>query len=62
MTRLIQLEIEADADPIRGTIRAEPGASVEFHGWVGLAAALERLLESVPIGSPREREGADANR
>jgi hypothetical protein len=40
---VVRLEVEPDADPIRGSIEAA-GAEVEFVGWVGLADALGQIL------------------
>jgi hypothetical protein len=39
-----QVEIDPAADPINGSIRSGE-QSLEFVGWVGLAGALERILE-----------------
>jgi hypothetical protein len=55
-TRLtIVLEIESGSTPISGRLTEEERGSVEFGGWLGLASALERLLEQ-PLGAP---PGAD---
>jgi hypothetical protein len=66
MTQRFILEIESGSQRIRGTIGGESGVPIEFQGWLGLAAALDQLFEAgapaVPIGSPRESDGADANR
>ena len=37
------MEIELDADPIRGALTVPELARREFSGWLGLAAALEAL-------------------
>lgn len=43
------LEIDTGADPIRGRLRDEArSVEEEFGGWLGLAKALERLLEWKP--------------
>jgi hypothetical protein len=39
-SRLV-VEVEADADPIRGTVTDEQGNSSAFVGWVALISALE---------------------
>jgi hypothetical protein len=40
-----RVEVERDAEPIRGTIHT-PEREHEFVGWVGLARALERIFDS----------------
>ena len=42
-TLTLWMEIELDADPIRGAFAAPKLARREFSGWLGLAAALEAL-------------------
>ncbi len=49
-TYAFRLELESGADPIRGRIADEGGPAVDFVGWLGLASALERALET--IGRP----------
>jgi len=39
-SRLV-VEVEADADPIRGTVTDEQGNASAFVGWVALISALE---------------------
>ena len=39
-SRLV-VEVEADADPIRGTVTDEHGNASAFVGWVALISALE---------------------
>jgi hypothetical protein len=43
--RRLTLEIDSDADPISGRLSEHGGPSEEFVGWLGLARALERVLE-----------------
>ncbi|MEJ7875943.1 MAG: hypothetical protein WKF62_04715 [Solirubrobacterales bacterium] len=38
----LRLELEAGSEPIRGHLVAADGATEEFIGWLGLAAAIER--------------------
>jgi hypothetical protein len=53
------LEIESGSKPISGRLTEEERGSVEFGGWLGLASALERLLQQPP-GSPQAgRRGDD---
>jgi hypothetical protein len=40
------LELDVGADPIAGTLRDRRGHSVEFSGWLGLAAALEEVVSA----------------
>jgi hypothetical protein len=48
---IVTLELELGAEPIAGRLRGY-GDELEFAGWLGLAAALERLLdESEPPGA-----------
>ena len=42
---VFQVEVEAGPEPISGLIRAGT-EEVEFVGWVGLAGAMERVLET----------------
>jgi hypothetical protein len=44
----LTLELEPDAEPIEGRIREGRGPAREFVGWLGLAAALERVLGPGP--------------
>lgn len=37
------LEVDLEAQPIEGTLRASDGKTAAFIGWLGLTAALERL-------------------
>jgi hypothetical protein len=39
---VLRLEVEPDADPIRGSLEGA-GGELEFVGWVGLAEALGRI-------------------
>ena len=45
----LRLCLRPGSDPLSGFVVAEGGRARAFRGWLGLAAALERLL----------REGAD---
>lgn len=53
-TRSFVLELEAEAQPLTGRVREDPGASVDFVGWLGLASALERLIEGHEPGATAE--------
>jgi hypothetical protein len=46
VTRLT-IELYRDTDVIRGQLIDELGAVSAFHGWLGLASALERLVPSI---------------
>jgi hypothetical protein len=46
---LIRITLELDpGEPIHGRLRDESGAGQRFHGWLELAAALERLMTAHP--------------
>jgi len=57
-TRIVTLQLDTDADPISGEIGEAGGPSRPFVGWLGLAAALERVfarrLSSVPAERPTQ--------
>jgi len=38
----LELELDADADPVEGWLVRDGGAREAFVGWIQLAAALER--------------------
>jgi hypothetical protein len=41
----LRLDVDPDADPIRGVVSAGDGGEAhEFVGWLGLAAEIERTL------------------
>ena len=44
----LRLYLEPNADPIRGRIANEMGEASEFVGWLGLASALERIVDCTP--------------
>ena len=46
MSLRLTLELEPGADPIAGVIRDSTGLSHSFVGWLGLAVALQRCLET----------------
>jgi hypothetical protein len=50
-----QVEVDPAADPISGAIRSGE-QELEFVGWVGLAGALERILEEASA-APEESLG-----
>ena len=59
-----RLEIERGSDPIAGSLSAQDGAGLAFAGWLGLASALERMLNvNRPVadgdGSPTEEQSHD---
>ena len=47
----LRLDVDPDAEPIRGVLTAGDGDAHAFVGWLGLAAEIERTL----------REGAEAD-
>jgi hypothetical protein len=42
---VFQMEVDRDAEPISGVLRRD-GSEFSFDGWLGLAGALERILEA----------------
>jgi hypothetical protein len=52
------LELEADSDPIVGSLQAH-GRCVDFSGWVGLATALEQAISTAPDDTPDRSTGID---
>ncbi len=53
-TRLV-VELEHDGDGIAGRVRDPAGASIDFSGWLGLAAAIEDLAASGRRAHPPPR-------
>jgi hypothetical protein len=49
------LEIDSGSQPIRGRLTEEDRGSIEFGGWMGLASALERLIERPAAPPPADR-------
>ncbi len=47
-TRVCTLEVEIDSDPISGRVSDDQGLDLPFSGWLGLAAAIGRLVEVAP--------------
>jgi hypothetical protein len=56
--RSFRLDLDVKARPITGRLEEAEGAGHEFTGWLGLAAALERLLSEVE--QAKENESDDA--
>jgi hypothetical protein len=53
-TQLV-LELDTGSTPMSGCLQDPHGRSVEFSGWLGLAAALEEVLRATnPLPSPWE--------
>jgi hypothetical protein len=44
-TRVLTLEIDSDSDPIAGRLSEAGAPGQQFVGWLGLARALELVLE-----------------
>jgi len=47
----LQLEIDPASEPVTGTIHDASGRAIEFTGWLGFAAAIEKAL-SPGVGAP----------
>jgi hypothetical protein len=45
-TRVLTLEIDTDSDPIAGRLSEGGAPGRQFVGWLGLARALELVLEA----------------
>jgi hypothetical protein len=60
-TRVLTLEIDADSDPIVGRLSERGAPGQPFVGWLGLARALELVLEpaepAAGAGPPPARRG-----
>jgi hypothetical protein len=52
LTRHIALDVRVDGDAISGHAGDGTGRSRPFHGWLGLIAALDRLLANPPTDEP----------
>jgi hypothetical protein len=52
------LEVDPGSKPISGRLTGENRGPVQFGGWLGLAEALERLIEGPSATSPQvDRRG-----
>ena len=66
-TVTIVLELDTSADCPSGCARFQDGTAREFHGWLGLAAALDSVVRTPgntvpPAGdSPAPLEGGNEN-
>ena len=60
-TRVLTLEIDSDSDPIAGRLSEGGARGQPFVGWLGLARALEHVLEPAEpasgAGPPLARPG-----
>ncbi len=54
--RSLILEIDSEIDPVSGWLSDERGERRRFSGWLGLAAALETVIDDVPAHQPDEPE------
>jgi hypothetical protein len=50
----LRLDVDPDADPIRGELRSGGGAARAFEGWLGLAEEIERTLREEQSDGPGE--------
>jgi hypothetical protein len=51
----LRLDVDPDAEPIRGLLTAGDGHAHAFVGWLGLAAEIERTLRGDGEGEARSR-------
>jgi hypothetical protein len=49
---IVRLCLEPGSDPLSGYVVGADGQARAFRGWLGLAAALEQLLEEHPDIQP----------
>ncbi len=49
----LSLEIERGVEPLSGRLRPHAGATSEFVGWTGLAAALTAILDADGVPARR---------
>jgi len=61
-TRIVTLKLDTDADPISGELNEAGETSRPFVGWLGLAAALERVFAGRSPAVPAERPSEDSRR
>ena len=55
-TRHLELAIEIDSDPIRGSVSQGQHVAREFRGWIALVAAIEDVRSSsTPVGGSGDR-------
>ena len=54
--RSLILEIESEIDPVSGWLSDERGERRRFSGWLGLAAALETVIDDAPACPSDEAE------
>jgi len=47
----VTLELEPEAEPIRGRLRDAQGESRPFTGWLELLSLLDRLRGEPPLGT-----------
>jgi hypothetical protein len=40
----VEIDVDGDAEHVRGTIRSEGGERVSFVGWIGLMALLQQAV------------------
>jgi len=57
-TRRYTLELDAEREPIAGSLTDEDGKSTSFNGWLGLARLLERARGHAEVETrPQGGEG-----
>jgi hypothetical protein len=48
-TRRYTLELDAEQEPIAGSLTDEDGKNASFNGWLGLARVLERARRPAEV-------------
>lgn len=59
-TITIVLELDASTDCPSGSARLQDGITREFHGWLGLAAALDSLARTPDSAVPVAGDSANS--
>ena len=56
LTLTLTVELQLTDDAFSGRARDDLGGERDFHGWLGLIAALDELVDTAPARS-RDEEG-----
>ncbi len=56
LTLTLTVELQLTDDAFTGRARDDLGAARDFHGWLGLIAALDELVDTAPARSRTQPE------
>ncbi len=56
LTLTLTVELQLTDDAFTGRARDDLGAERDFHGWLGLIAALDELVDTAPARSRTQPE------